>query len=211
MVKTTHDFNWSNYTRVYSNQLKNMETRKNRDFLVKETKVENGEVVYRENLHENWRDIYNLVHMLKPNRVFECGCGAMYHLYNIKKLFPRIQVFGCDLLRSQIELGIKKFGIGEDITNHVKVINFSKPDATAGLSKYDLVFSHAVMMHIPYANAKVFLKNMTKISSKYIFLIDSNKHDFSQILKDIGEYKNWKIDKHDGLAKNPWLLTKKGK
>ena len=208
MVKTTHDFNWNNYTRVYSNQLKNMEERKNRDFLVKESKVENGEIIYMENFHDNWKDIYNLVNKLQPKKVFECGCGAMYHLYNIKKLFPSIQVYGCDLLSSQIDLGVNKFGIGQNITKNVKVISFSDPNATNGLGKYDLVFTHAVMMHIPYAKAKIFLKNMTKISSKYIFLIDSAKHDYSKMLADIGENKKWDITKYNGLAKNPWLLTK---
>jgi 2-polyprenyl-3-methyl-5-hydroxy-6-metoxy-1,4-benzoquinol methylase len=208
MVKTRADFHWPKYTKMYNSQVNEME-RNGFEFLVTKFKKEADNISFEDNLHGNWKDIYVTIHRLKPRSIFECGCGGMYHLKNIRTLFPEIKVHGCDLLQSQIDYGAKKFDVPKEILNNVRALDFSNPKITDNLSRYDFVFSHAVMMHLPYKQASAFLSNMIKISSKYVFLIDSRRHDYPNIIKELGESDNWDMSKPQGFAKNPWLLVRR--
>ena len=192
---TKDEYNWENYTQEYSAQVEQMEAASHQgsDFLVKNWDEQVGEIVFYDNLHGNWTGIYSEINKLQPKSVFECGCGGMYHLKNIKTLFPDIEVSACDLLETQIKFGAEKFEISEEILENVTVRDFAAEDATEGLDTYDFVYSHAVIMHISGEKAPVFLKNMLKISNKYVFLIEGKQHDYVEFLKEIGVVDNWEV------------------
>lgn len=192
---TEDEYNWDTYTLEYRLQVDQMEAESHQgsDFLVKNWDVQGDEIVFHDNLHGNWTGIYNQIHILKPKSVFECGCGGMYHLKNIKTLFPDVAISACDLLETQIEFGAEKFEIEDDILAYVTVRDFAAEDATEDLATYDFVYSHAVIMHISREKALVFLKNMFKIAKKHVFLIEGDQHDYMELLDAIDESENWTI------------------
>jgi hypothetical protein len=204
---TEDEYNWAVYTKEYSNQVRQMEGDKHpgSDFLVKNWKEQDGTIVYQDNLHPNWKAIYSEINRLKPKSVYECGCGGMYHLKNIKTLFPDVEVHGCDLLQTQINFGKDKFEVGDDILQNVTVGDFSAAD-TSSLGKYNFVYSHAVMMHLSRQKALLFLKNMLTISDRWVYFIEGDQHDYQELLNAIGETGNWTISRPK--AYNSWLLTK---
>ena len=52
-------------------------------------------------------------------------------------------------------------------------------------NKYEFVFTHTVIMHLSYNNAKKMLTNMGNLSSKYIFLIENwTCHNYNKLLKE---------------------------
>jgi len=208
---TDDEYNWETYTQEYSAQVDQMEAAPHQgsDFLVRRWgRSPDGELELLDNLHSNWAGIYKMIDQLKPSSTFECGCGGMYHLKNIKTLFPDIDVSACDLLQTQIDFGAKKFNVGQDILANVTVRDFSKEDAAEDLGTYDFVYSHAVIMHISSEKALSFLKNMLTISNKYVFLVEGEQHDYERLLRDIGESDNWEVI--HPMYPRFCLLTKKG-
>ena len=206
---TQDEYNWDSYTQEYSNQVIEMEAAPHQgsDFLVKKWEVKNKQLVLHDNLHVNWKNIYFEIFELKPKSVFECGCGGVYHLKNIKTLFPDIDVFGCDLLQTQIDFGKKKFDIGDDLFSNIKVKDFSKEDAIDDLELYEFVYAHAVLMHISHEKALQFLKNMFIISSKYVYLVEGPQHDYVKLFKEVNKDSSWSVA--PGKINNSWLFTRK--
>jgi len=204
------EYNWKVYTQEYSHQVDEMERTagdQGSEFLVTSWNVTDEGIEYHNKLHLNWRVMYSAIYDCKPASVFECGCGGMYHLKNIKTLFPDIKVSGCDLLQTQIDFGAKKFDIGEDILKNVSVRDFSEP-VDDSLGKHDFVYSHAVMMHVSKEKGIKFFANMLKLSNKYVAFIEGPQHDYIKMLDDLGETDNWDVKE---LRTNSWLLTKKDK
>ena len=126
------------------------------DFLIKSFDVTEKGLNYHDNLHGNWKGIYDEVFKLMPATAFECGCGGMYHLMNIKKLLPDIIIGGCDLLQSQIDFGRRKFKVPNEILKNVSVRDFSASNGADGLGKHEFVYCHAVMMHLSQDRALPF-------------------------------------------------------
>ncbi|KKN70802.1 hypothetical protein LCGC14_0426940 [marine sediment metagenome] len=206
---TQDEYNWKVYTQEYSAQVGEMEQtagRNGSDFLVKNSKVTDSGIKFQDNLHGNWEGIYSEIHKLKPQTVFECGCGGMYHLKNIKTLFPNIGVSGCDLLQTQIDFGTERFNVGQDLLKNVTARDFTLPNATDSLGLYEFVYSHAVMMHLSQEKGLKFLRNMLKISTKYVYFIEGDQHDYMDLLVSLGEVKNWNVTRP--RAHNSWLLTR---
>jgi hypothetical protein len=206
---TKDEYNWKVYTKEYSAQVDEMQKTagdNGSDFLIKSwEKTDNG-VVFHDKLHGNWKGIYTAIYEKNPKTVFECGCGGMYHLKNIKTLFPDIEVFGCDLLKSQIDFGAKKFEIENDILKNVKILDFAAPEATNELSQYDFVYSQAVMMHLSREKCLRFFKNMLDISKEHVFFVEGQQHDYQELLEAIGEDKNWDVTRPK--THNSWQLKR---
>jgi 2-polyprenyl-3-methyl-5-hydroxy-6-metoxy-1,4-benzoquinol methylase len=205
------EYIWDNYTKEYSQQVKEMEETAGSDFLIKSFNVKNGEIQFTDRLHVNWKEIYQVAFQLSPSSIFECGCGGMYHLMNMRALLPHAKIGGCDLLETQVKFGGDKFNIPNDILNNIKIIDFSKNDAIEGFNKYDFVYCHAVVMHISYDKAVSFLKNMGAISNKYIMLVEGTaKHDYMDIFNDAGLMEGFELSVPNKYIKNgSFLLTKK--
>lgn len=121
--------------------------------------------------------------------MLECGCGGCYHLYNIHRLMPEVDVRGCDLLASQVETAAgEKLGVPAEIRQRVVVTDFSEAGAPAVIGrKFELVFSHAVIMHLKHEKAVQFLKNMMSVAERWVLLVENPAlNDFGAIFADAG-------------------------
>lgn len=185
-MKLHDDFNWDSYTKSsYETQLM-VEINKNDniDLLISSVDRDaNGDIVFKDNLHPNWMKLYHTVDKLKVNSAFECGCGSVQHLINLRKLNPEIVLRGCDYAQSQIDLGYKYFDLSSyDFAPHLEVRDLTK-DIPEDHPKFEFVYTQAVTMHLAHTRAMKFLQNMGRMSSKYIFLIENiNSHNYPALL-----------------------------
>jgi len=202
------EYDWNTYTEEYRAQAKLVANSDHQgsEALVKNSYTTKNGIIYKDNLHGNWKNIYSSIHKLKPSSVFECGCGGMHHLHNIKTLMPNINVFGCDLLKSQLDWGKNFWRISDNIVKNVKVLDFSNKDVTKNLFKYDFVFSQAVIMHISHKKALQFVKNMTQIAKKNICIVEGDQHDYIELMELVGELDNFSVER---LAYNAILFNRK--
>ena len=193
------EYNWAVYTQEYSAQAEEAAKSGNQgsDAIVKHSYATKDGLVYKDNLHDNWKNVYSTIRRLRPKSVFECGCGGMHHLYNIKKLMPGMQVNGCDLLQTQVDWGKEYFNIPSYISNNVSVLDFSQPNASSKLSKYDFVFSQAVIMHLSHEKALRFVKNMTQIANKYVYMCEGPQHDYLELMEMAGELDKFELERVD--------------
>jgi hypothetical protein len=203
---TEDEYNWDDYTRQYSHQVKEMEAAPHQgsDFLVTNFERKDGKLVFGDNLHGNWMSVYSQIDELKPQSVFECGCGGMYHLKNIRTLFPDVAVGACDLLQSQISFGAEKFEIGEDLLKNVAVRDMSIPGAVEDLEQHEFVYSHAVIMHVSQEKAVEFVRNMLEMSSKYVYMVEGDQHDYIDLVATVGDGK-WDVS---CTRRNSFLFAK---
>lgn len=194
----TDDYDWNTYTEVsYEPQLsmflKQGDFNDNgKDMILKKFSIKNNKIFFEDNLHPNWKEIYNQFNNLNPNSVFEVGCGCGHHLINIHKINNNVEINGCDYSQSQINLGKKYFNMDKyPFFNKLFVQDFSILNHFIE-SKYEFVYTHAVTMHLSYTKAKNMLINMGKLSSKYIFFIENyGTHDYNELLKE--SLPNYKI------------------
>jgi trans-aconitate methyltransferase len=168
--KQEDEYNWKNYTPEYSDQLIGMVKNEGFDFFVKNYEIINDSPVFHDNLVSNWKEIYSLIYKLKPQSVFEFGCGACYHLRNIMTLCPDIDVSGADYLETQIEFGRSFIPEGMDFPKNVSVRDLTGD--VSDLPKVDLVYSQAVVMHLNSEKAVKMLRNMGEVATKYILMVE---------------------------------------
>ena len=167
------------------------------DLIIDNFDLENEEIVFKNNLHNNWMELYHQIHKLKVNSVYECGCGCAHHLINIYKIDNTIDIGGCDFSQNQIDLGKKYFNLDSyPFKENLKVIDLTN-DLYEIDKTYEFVFTQAVVMHLSYDRAKKFLSNIKKITNKYIFLIENQRnHDFNQLLSEsLPEFEKIELDK----------------
>jgi hypothetical protein len=190
--KTKDDYDWNTYTQNNYEKELNIFLENGdgngdgKDMIIKNFTAKDNELIFKDNLHPNWKEIYHQVCNLKINSVFECGCGCAHHLINIHRINSNIDINGCDYLQSQIHLGKKYFNLEDyPFYNKIFVRDLSQLDAINEDKKYDFVFTHAVTMHLAYNKAKNMLINMGKLSSKYIFLIENwTNHNYDNLITE---------------------------
>jgi len=196
MTKPNDEYVWDQYTPEYSNQIKQLQSHDGLDFMVTSFNHVNDQLAIHDNLHDNWREIYHVAWELKPASIFECGCGAMYHLQNLHTILPDARVTGIDLLQSQIAFGKEFIGIDQTIADNILIGDFS---AEINIKEsFEFVFSHAVIMHLNTERAQNFLRNMGRISTKYIFLVEG-----------VANHENWYQMVRDALPDYEFRLTEK--
>lgn len=207
--KPVDDYDWPSYTQIYSKQTSDMLAEKT-EFLVKDSYVENNKIVFKDALHQNWKELYKQAVELNVSSVFECGCGPGYHLYNIRTLKPSIQVFGGELLQTQLDFGRNEMKIPSDLYDSIDLVDFSVPCASCLFNyKYEFVYTQAVTMHLNHEKAVEFIRNMGNISSKYVFLMENwNNHDYPALLKESGVLNVFSYEKVQGEHQTYILLTK---
>lgn len=185
-MKKLHDcFNWDTYSQTaYIPELLHVVSKQN-DMLVENSLVDNGEVVFNDNLHDNWKEIYHQVIKLKAKSVLEVGCGCTHHLINLYKLDPTLELHGIDYSKTQIDIGYKLFNLQDyPFKDNLKVQDFTK-DIEEATPKYDLVFTQAVTMHLAHERAIKFIRNMGKLAKSHIVMVENiTHHDYDKIFKE---------------------------
>ena len=138
-MKTNDEYRWANYTREYSNQLKEKQRDDKESFFITDFNEKNGEIIFKEDdhLNNNWKEIYAAAYNLKPNSIFECGFGGCYHLKNIHTILPDIKISGCDLLQTQMDFGIGFSNLPMSIIKNLNVMDFTQENLLYEVEKHE--------------------------------------------------------------------------
>lgn len=193
-MKHEDEYIWADYTKEYSAQLKEIQEKENRAFFIThfDAKAEPyPKVIINDNLHPNWMELYSTAFLLQPKSVFECGFGCAHHLKNISTLLPQAEIAGCDLLQTQLDFAKQFSSLPEKISSNLFVQNLT--DATfEPKQQYEFVYSQAVVMHLSTEHAISFMRNMAKLSSRYIFMVEgvANHNDwYNLVQKTLPEFE----------------------
>jgi len=189
MKKINDDFGWDDYTEKYYERemIDILQKRDNHNMIVSGFTETDGELVFNDNLHGNWKEVYHQVYGLGVKSVFECGCGCAHHLINIKKIVPNVIINGCDYAQTQIDLGYKYYELEKyDFAKRLTVKDMTNSVGITDMGKHEFVFTQAVTMHLSYDKAKKFLINMRDLSSKYVFLVENvTAHDYEDLITEV--------------------------
>ncbi len=213
-IKPDDEYLWEYYPEEYAAQLVDIKNNDHQDFFISNfdvisnpENVKQTEVIFRDNLHDNWKEIYQAAHLVQPKSIYEVGFGAGYHLYNLHKLLPDAVITGCDLLQKQLEKTREFSALPEDIVGslHVRDITKGIPIAT----QYEFVFAHTVIMHLSTEHAVAAMKNMAMLSSKWIFLVEgvANHDKWYDLVQSA--LPDWDFEMSTRYIPNGILLTKK--
>lgn len=192
------DYNWSEYNKIYAKQISEVE--KEHTLILPEGKysIVNEKILLEPSLlplHPNHKLLYETIYSLKPGSVLEVGCGCCDHLANIKKIMPDTVIYGCDLLEDQLGfISSRHPELKTDTNLFVHDITVSP----LKISKVDLVFTQAVIMHIHgekkwHLNA---LRNIFHSSKKYVILMENwSSHNFYNDIYRISREPDFPWDK----------------
>jgi hypothetical protein len=189
------DFNWNYYHSYYAEELKSMSKKytlvlNGGDSINSSGKIEQKDLTALP-LHPNHQLLYELIYSLNVRSALEFGCGGGDHLRNLEILNHQLVLHGVDRSRGQIET-LKnrhpdlKAGteVGDVTTKEVK------------LPSVDLVYSHAVLMHISERDGRfqTAVNNMLLSSNQFIVLIENwSQHNFLEaFLSGIDNNSKWK-------------------
>jgi SAM-dependent methyltransferase len=184
-------FDWSLYTLHYKGELKESskeftQSLKKGDYEFRDSRLEKTNDQIKP-VHFNHHLLYETILQLKPESVFELGCGNGVHLHNLQILSPELKLSGIDLLEGQLKFMRQSYpGLDADVKQMDATIPF--PD---GMAKVDLAFSQAVLMHIHTDDLhRVALANMFKVAKKYVVLYESERrHKYVDDIKMLFDEK----------------------
>lgn len=209
-MKTTDDFDWNRYTQdYYGREIFSEYLLKGIPLIISNFKHDNqNELVFLDNLHPNWKELYHVIHQLKVNSIYECGCGCAHHLINNQILNPNLTVNGCDYSYSQIKLGFIHFNLGRyQFSKNLNVVDMTTIEDVEPLGKHEFVYTQAVTMHLSHDKAKKFLNNMKRLSSRYIYLIENIRaHDYDRLFEEV--LPEFKVTKGGKYINYGFLLEK---
>jgi SAM-dependent methyltransferase len=193
ILKEKHidDFRWSTYTQFdYAPQL-NLLSRKGYEFLLTDqmiSELRSGNELTLDALHSPHLALYKLCLGVEPTNVLEVGAGAGYHMINLSKLLSSTEVHGVDLLPSQVELGQKMFPNHQKLLSKIQIMDFANSQQVEDIpTKFDVVYTQAVTMHLSIEKAARMVNNMIRVSNKYVFLVEEfySSHDYEVFARDI--------------------------
>ena len=112
---------------------------------------------------------------VKPKKFLEIGCGFGRNIKYIAENYPyKLKIIGVDFSDSML-VNAKKY-LGKIQTKNKKielvkanVINSPFPD-----SKFDVVLSHGVLMHIKPDNIKNVVSELFRVTKNYAIVIEQN-------------------------------------
>ena len=174
------DFVWKRYHKCYAEEIINcgkINTLRlsKKDFNVDETRLE---FYCNPSLHNNAELLYRIIHDLKPTTIMEVGCGGGDHMYNIKLINPKINIFGCDLLQKQLDFLYQR---------NPKLNAFVHDITKDRLPTVNMMYTQAVIMHLHKSDNHLdALTNMINSVDKYVVLIENwTRHNFIEDIKRI--------------------------
>lgn len=205
--------NWKVYPREYAKQIIE-DIIPNHDMFITSTDIDEdtGKLIFYNNLHANWMDLYSIIFNIYPKTVFEVGCGSGQHLCNVQTILPNAIVYGCDINSEQMDFGKNVLKIDSDLYKNVQTLDFSLPTVPQSLGKtYDVVYSQSVLMHLSHDKTYSCLRNMLKISNKYVIFVENPAdHDYNTILALLRDTEGYNIDvTHPSLFESSLCLVEK--
>ena len=188
--------NWNSYNNHYLQELKI--TEKTNTLLVKQSEIRfsDGKILYTspevKPLLVSHELLYETILSLHPESVLEIGCGAGDHLANLQSFSSALKCQGVELLAGQLESLNARHR-----DNNFQLLLADVTKKNCGLPKAEIVFTHAVLMHISeketrFQNA---LENVFSSAEKHIVLMENwTQHDFFSAAKRCIEFSpGWRI------------------
>lgn len=174
------DYNWSHYPEHYRQEMALSREKWTHHFV--DYSYENGAIIPKgtaKPLHPNHQVLYQQFIDLGPASVLEVGCGWGYQLVMANRL-AGAEPWGFDISKEQVKHSISDWPVLQD---RLKVW-----DATRQFSGgAELVYSHAVIMHLSEKRARTALSNMVNAAERWVLLIENwASHDFERLLREIG-------------------------
>lgn len=190
--KVLPDFRWKSYTSFdYEPQLRSFVENGQPLILSEEltkTVLSGNTSAHIDGVIDQHLLLYRTCLELKPAMLLEIGAGAGYHMINLSKLLPNSEIMGIDLLKSQVELGLKIFPAFSTLISKIQVMDFSSEYTyKVFTARPDVVFCQAVTMHVPYRTAKQLIKNMILVAKNEVLLVENitDTHNYSKLLDEI--------------------------
>jgi SAM-dependent methyltransferase len=163
-MKEKDDNDWTTYTEEYMKDIILTYRDGNNSFFARDG---------WDKLHPNFKAIYSTVLLFQPKTILECGCGGAYHLKNIAEMLPNSEIYGFDVTEKQVDFGRWFSQLPERVERNLFVMDLT---GTVIDKQFEFVFTQAVIMHMSTDNAIKALRNMKKLSSKYIFMVENPDH-----------------------------------
>ena len=181
--KIVDDFPWQSYTSDdYKNQY--LEIATNFNLLVEEDEsLDTHEKLEQSNIMFGVKELYRNLVSIEANSILEIGAGSGVNLINLSRLLPEVEIFGIELLASQVALGRETFGENFPETKII-VDNFLEMNVTPD-QQFDVVFTNAVIMHLSKKSALKMLELMISKARKFVLLHENLdlSHEFDQLLE----------------------------
>ena len=188
--------NWNSYNGHYLQELKI--TEKTNTLLVKKSEIylKDAKICYAsvkvKPLLVSHELLYETILNLQPESVLEIGCGAGDHLANLQNLNPSLKCNGVELLADQLA-SLKARHEG----NNFELMIADVTSKNCSLPKTELVFTHAVLMHISEKENRFFnaLENVFDSAENHIVLMENwTQHDFFGAAKKCMETRpGWRM------------------
>ena len=116
---------------------------------------------------ENFIKTYNLNN---NSKVLDVGCGKGFLLYELKKILPKINVFGFDISKYSIENSI------EDIKDNL-IVSDAGSDFPYGDKEFDFVFSIATLHNLKIMNLGKSLKEVSRVGKQSFIMVESYRNN----------------------------------
>lgn len=187
------DFNWSKYHLHYRQEISSISRANNLILDHKNFSLVRGKLNLLEpnSILPSHHALYESIALLEATSVLEVGCGGGDHLKNLSTIFPRKTVRGIDLSREQIAFALERHPA---LDGSLSVLDISR-DAPPQALQSDLVFSHAVLMHISEKGGRFerALENMFSRANSAVVMVENwQQHDFlSAVRKICASSKKW--------------------
>ncbi len=189
------DFNWNRYPEHYALEMEGSSSRWTHHFT--DYQIQGGLIRpmgAAKPLHPNFQVLYQAFMELRPSSVMDVGCGWGYQLVMACRLAgadPR----GFDISDQQVSKALSDW---PELEGKLSVWDATKPFPSVA----DLVYSHAVLMHLSESRALAVLRNMIDASKGWVLLIENwERRDYRGLLSRIGDFKKrwFKRDGAKGL------------
>lgn len=134
---------------------------------------------YYTNINPLHRIVLDTVKSLNISTICEIGAGAGKISKYVYYENPNLDVTCVELNQKHIDQMIENFQtrthvISPDVKVSATIIQDSFPDISKVESnKYDLVFTHKIMMHLPFVVAVKSAENLVRVAKKYILHVEN--------------------------------------
>ena len=140
----------------------------------------------------------DMVHANDVESVLELGCNSGGNLLYMSRRNSRLQLAGIDVCKSAIMHGKRREKNPADLRVG-SIYDLSKfPD-----NSFDLVFTCTVLIHIPTEKVQAILKEMVRISKKFVLHIEDNHEEEGVYWYREGVPQRWKtnyVSLYEGLG-----------
>jgi len=152
------------------------------------------------------------IRQLKPESILEAGCGFGRNLKFLLKNGISVSLTGIDISRPLLTLAQKK------LDRRVKLVRANLLHLPFVANRFDLVFTHGVLMHLKPADLPRALQELVRVSKRYLILIEEIRprprrlnyftwaHDYDKIIAGLPVKV---LIRHNGKYLLRWYLLKK--